>query len=46
MGDGKNFYALVSDPKKATKIALFGLVAVVLIFYISSSYTYKNPNVN
>jgi len=45
MADEKKIYDVLSNPEKYTKIAIVGLIAIVVIFYVSSTITYKNPAV-
>ena len=44
MPSEKKLYDVISNPKKYKKIAIFGLIAIVVLFYVGSSWTYKNPS--
>jgi hypothetical protein len=45
MVNEKKVYDVLSNPEKYKKIAIVGLIAIVVIFYVSSTITYKNPSV-
>ena len=45
MANEKKVYDILSNPEKYKKIAIVGLIAIVVIFYVSSTMTYKNSTV-